>query len=343
MQQVPVHILQEIDSRMLEQNGHNNNTHANGFDGLSETIASQTQTSNNSGRDNGHTGSHASHNRHHNDRTGSHAAASSSHRGTPDRSGSQRSATCSIAGASPSQRRGRRACTGPGSEYGIDWGQGPSSQRSERSARGSAIGGGRGVAGGGSARTRSDWSAPDNRYTPPDPDAALRRASAGYRQSYDGGGSSVRGDTRPHSLHAVSAAVPSSRTVPAAREWQGPSDTGHFFGAYALAPAPPAESAIPEEKELTKCTAQLSTFVADNTMAAEGNRGKLDAALCNLAALGERFIGKYLIMRDSSQKGSQATVQFARGSDGGMSQYAIKCAPVHDKCHILYGYLYKSI
>ena len=82
----------------------------------------------------------------------------------------------------------------------------------------------------------------------------------------------------------------------------------------------------------------LSTYIATmlatqrplpslaDMLSADSQRDQLTAALqaTQDARPPEMFMGRYLIMKER-RSGGQATVQFARGGDGGFFQYAIKC------------------
>ena len=64
------------------------------------------------------------------------------------------------------------------------------------------------------------------------------------------------------------------------------------------------------------------------TLSAEAQKEQLQRALYTMAVSqpAELFMGQYTLMQDR-RGGGQASVQFARGGDGGFFQYAIKCGP----------------
>ena len=70
-------------------------------------------------------------------------------------------------------------------------------------------------------------------------------------------------------------------------------------------------------------------------LSAEARREQLERTLYSMATgqPQELFMGRFMLMQER-RSGGQATVQFARGGDGGFFQYAIKCASCASRCHM---------
>ena len=74
-------------------------------------------------------------------------------------------------------------------------------------------------------------------------------------------------------------------------------------------------------------------FECAATLAEPDALAQLRTALENVAATKPAvdFAGRYLLLQERVE-GGQAVVNFARDANGGVSQYAIKCAPLTSAC-----------
>lgn len=100
-------------------------------------------------------------------------------------------------------------------------------------------------------------------------------------------------------------------------------------------PSPPPQSYsktydVPSTLDSDPSDPVGTTRASLRPVAAPGGARDTDSLAAALTAMRdatppERFMGKYLLMPDGAS-GGQATVQFARGGNGGFLQYAIKCA-----------------